>query len=166
MVAFVEGDPDQPIIVGSVYNADQLPPYDLPDDKTNSTIKTRSSEKGTTDNFNEIRFEDKKDSEEIFIHAEKDFNRVVKNNDTLKVGFIDEKGRRPDDRHLQQSHHHARSGQRIADGEKGHAHRHRQRRRQARGAAGQPHRARSIKATPATRFRKAPARSRPCSRSR
>jgi type VI secretion system secreted protein VgrG len=87
VVFFVDGDPDQPIIVGSVYNADQLPPYDLPADKTKSTIKTRSSEKGTTDNFNEIRFEDKKDSEEIFVQAEKDFNRVVKNNDTLKVGF-------------------------------------------------------------------------------
>ena len=87
IVAFEEGDPDQPIIVGSVYNDDQLPPYDLPDNKTRSTIKTRSSEKGTTDNFNEIRFEDKKDSEEIFIHAEKDMNREVENNDTLKVGF-------------------------------------------------------------------------------
>ena len=65
-----------------------MPPYDLPANKTKSTIKTRSSEKGTTDNFNEIRFEDKKDSEEIFVQAEKDFNRVVKNNDTLKVGFI------------------------------------------------------------------------------
>jgi type VI secretion system secreted protein VgrG len=91
VVAFVEGDPDQPIIVGSVYNADQLPPYDLPQDKTKSTIKTRSSEKGTTDNFNEIRFEDKKDSEEIFIQAEKDFNRVVKNNDTEKIGFTTKK---------------------------------------------------------------------------
>jgi len=87
IVAFLEGDPDQPIIVGSVYNADQLPPYDLPDNKTRSTIKTRSSEKGTTDNFNELRFEDKKDSEEVYFHAEKDFNRVVENNDTLKVGF-------------------------------------------------------------------------------
>ncbi len=87
IVAFQDGDPDQPIIVGSVYNADQLPPYDLPDNKTRSTIKTRSSEKGTTDNFNELRFEDKKDSEEIYFHAEKDFNRVVENNDTLKVGF-------------------------------------------------------------------------------
>ncbi len=87
IVAFEEGDPDRPIIVGSVYNDDQLPPYDLPDNKTRTTIKTRSSEKGTTDNFNEIRFEDKKDSEEIFIHAEKDMNREVENNDTLKVGF-------------------------------------------------------------------------------
>jgi type VI secretion system secreted protein VgrG len=87
IVAFEEGDPDKPIIVGCVYNDAQLPPYDLPDNKTRSTIKTRSSEKGTTDTWNEIRFEDKKDSEEIFIHAEKDYNREVENNDTLKVGF-------------------------------------------------------------------------------
>ncbi len=87
IVAFEEGDPDQPIIVGSVYNADHMAPYDQPDNKTRSYIKTRSSEKGTAENFNELRFEDKKDSEEIYLHAEKDFNRVVENNDTLKVGF-------------------------------------------------------------------------------
>ncbi len=87
VVAFEEGDPDQPIVVGSVYNSDHMAPYDQPDNKTRSYIKTRSSEKGTADNFNELRFEDKKDSEEIYFHAEKDFNRVVENNDTLKVGF-------------------------------------------------------------------------------
>jgi type VI secretion system secreted protein VgrG len=87
VVAFEEGDPDQPIVVGSVYNSDHTEPYGLPDNKTRSYVKTRSSEKGTADNFNELRFEDKKDSEEIYFHAEKDFNRVVENNDTLKVGF-------------------------------------------------------------------------------
>ncbi len=87
LVDFLEGDPDQPIIVGSVYNADQTVPYELPANQTRSTIKTRSSEKGTAENFNEIRFEDLKDKEEIYFHAERDFNRVVENNDTLKVGF-------------------------------------------------------------------------------
>ena len=86
IVAFQEGDPDQPIIVGSVYNADMMPPYKLPDNKTQSGIKTRSTLKGTTDNFNELRFEDKKGSEDIYFHAEKDFHRVVENNDDLKVG--------------------------------------------------------------------------------
>jgi type VI secretion system secreted protein VgrG len=87
IVDFLEGDPDQPIIIGSVYNADQMPPYKLPDNKTQSGLKSRSTLKGTPENFNELRFEDKKGSEEVYFHAEKDFNRVVENNDTLKVGF-------------------------------------------------------------------------------
>ncbi|MEO6811369.1 MAG: type VI secretion system tip protein TssI/VgrG [Isosphaeraceae bacterium] len=87
VVAFEEGDPDRPIIVGSVYNADMMPPYTLPDNKTQSGIKSRSTLKGTPENFNELRFEDKKDSEQVYFHAEKNFDRVVENNDTLKVGF-------------------------------------------------------------------------------
>jgi type VI secretion system secreted protein VgrG len=85
VVSFLEGDPDQPLVTGCVYNGDAMPPYTLPDNQTRSTIKSNTSKGGG--GFNEIRFEDKKDSEEIFIQAEKDFNRVVKNNDTLKVGF-------------------------------------------------------------------------------
>ena len=86
IVAFEEGDPDQPIIVGSVYNADMMPPYKLPDNKTQSGIKTRSTLKGSTDNFNELRFEDKKGSEDIYFHAEKDFHRVVEHDDDTLVG--------------------------------------------------------------------------------
>ncbi|MES2297937.1 MAG: type VI secretion system tip protein VgrG [Pseudomonadota bacterium] len=85
VVSFLEGDPDQPLITGCVYNGDAMPPYALPAEQTKSTIKSNTSLGGG--GFNEIRFEDKKDSEEIFVQAEKDFNRVVKNNDTLSVGF-------------------------------------------------------------------------------
>jgi type VI secretion system secreted protein VgrG len=85
VVSFLEGDPDRPLVTGCVYNGDAMPPYALPGEQTKSTIKTNVSKGGG--GFNELRFEDKKDSEEIFIQAEKDFNRVVKNNDTLKVGF-------------------------------------------------------------------------------
>jgi type VI secretion system secreted protein VgrG len=87
VISFMEGDPDRPLITGRVYNAEQMPPYTLPANQTQSGIKTRSSKEGTADNFNEIRFEDKKGEEELYIHAEKDCNRVVENNDTLKVGF-------------------------------------------------------------------------------
>jgi type VI secretion system secreted protein VgrG len=77
IVDFLEGDPDRPIVTGRVYNGEQLPPYDLPDEKTKSTIKTYSSKGGG--GFNEIRFEDKKGSEQIFIHGEKNLDVRIKN---------------------------------------------------------------------------------------
>jgi type VI secretion system secreted protein VgrG len=85
VVSFLEGDPDRPLVTGCVYNSDAMPPYPLPDEQTKSTVKSNSSKGG--EGFNELRFEDKKGAEEVFVHAERDFNRVVKNNDTLKVGF-------------------------------------------------------------------------------
>ena len=90
LVAFLNGDPEDPIIVGRVYNAEQMPPYALPANKTQSGIKTRSTLNGSPDNFNEIRFEDKKGSEELYIHAEKDKNEVVENDNAEKIGH-DEK---------------------------------------------------------------------------
>ena len=85
VVSFLEGDPDQPLVTGCVYNSDAMPPYALPGEQTKSTIMSNVSKGGG--GYNELRFEDKKDSEEIYVQAEKDYNRVVKNNDTLKVGF-------------------------------------------------------------------------------
>ena len=86
IVDFLEGDPDQPIITGRVYNAEQMPPYALPANKTQTGIKSRSSMSGSPDNFNEIRFEDKKGSEQLFIHAEKNQDIEVENDETHWVG--------------------------------------------------------------------------------
>jgi type VI secretion system secreted protein VgrG len=77
IVEFLEGDPDQPIITGRIYNAQAMPPYELPGEKTKSSIKSNSSKGGG--GFNEIRFEDKKDKEQIFIHAQKDHDVRVEN---------------------------------------------------------------------------------------
>jgi len=87
IVDFLEGDPDQPIIVGSVYNAEQMPPYLLPDNKTQSGMKSRSSLKGDDTYFNELRFEDLKDKEHVYFHAQKDYARVVEYMDSHKIGF-------------------------------------------------------------------------------
>jgi type VI secretion system secreted protein VgrG len=86
IVAFLDADPDRPIIRGHVYNRDNMPPYDLPANQTQSGIKSRSSKGGTASNFNEIRFEDKKGHEELHFQAEKDMSTLVKNNQALHVG--------------------------------------------------------------------------------
>ncbi len=84
IVDFLEGDPDRPIITGRVYTGLNTPPYPLPDEKTKSTIKSESSPGGG--GFNELRFEDAKGSEEIFIHGQKDLNIVVGNDTSQQVG--------------------------------------------------------------------------------
>ena len=86
IVEFLEGDPDHPIITGRVYNADQTVPYALPDNMTQSGVKSRSSKNGSTDNYNEIRFEDLKGSELILAHAEKDLTTEVENDEKRTVG--------------------------------------------------------------------------------
>ena len=86
VVDFLEGDMDQPIVVGSVYNAECMPPYDLPANKTQSGVKSRSSLNGTPANFNEFRFEDKKGSEQVFLHAEKNQDIEVEHDETHWVG--------------------------------------------------------------------------------
>ncbi len=77
IVDFMEGDPDQPIVVGSVYNAHQMPAYKQPDHKTKSWIKTNSSLGGK--GYNEIRFEDLKGSEQIYIHGERNYDMRIRN---------------------------------------------------------------------------------------
>jgi type VI secretion system secreted protein VgrG len=92
IVDFIEGDPDRPIITGRVYHGTNTPPYSLPDEKTKSTLLSNSSQGG--DGSNEIRFEDKKGSEEIYLHGQKDWtisiendkNQEIGNDETLMVG--------------------------------------------------------------------------------
>jgi type VI secretion system secreted protein VgrG len=86
LVAFENGNPDCPVIIGSLYNADNMPIYTLPDNKTQSGIKTHSSTGGTTQNFNELRFEDKKGQELVHIHAERNMSTVVEVNRSTTVG--------------------------------------------------------------------------------
>ncbi|QHB28207.1 type VI secretion protein VgrG [Pseudomonas monteilii] len=83
IIQYVNGDPDQPMITGRTYCGDQLPPYDLPEHKTRMTIKSQTH-KG--DGYNELRFEDELGKEEVFIHAQRDKNNVVGNDETTRVG--------------------------------------------------------------------------------
>jgi len=89
VVNFLEGDPDRPLITGRVYNADQSVPYTLPDEQTKSTLKSMSSKGGG--GFNEIRFEDKKGSEQVFVHGQKDLDIRIENDRKEWIG---------EDRHL------------------------------------------------------------------
>jgi type VI secretion system secreted protein VgrG len=84
IVDFLEGNPDQPIITGRVYNAASMPPYPLPDYAHLSTIKTNSTKGGG--GFNEIRFDDKKGSEQLFFHAERNQDVRVKNDSFTWIG--------------------------------------------------------------------------------
>jgi type VI secretion system secreted protein VgrG len=86
IVDFLEGDPDHPIITGRVYNNDNMPPYELPANATQSGIKSRSSKGGGAENFNEFRFEDKKGEELVYLHAEKDYAIVVENDRAESIG--------------------------------------------------------------------------------
>ena len=89
IIEFLEGDPDRPIITGRVYNAEAMPPYPLPGHQTMSAIKSNSSKGGS--GFNEIRLEDKKGDEQIFMHGEKNLDTRIKNDAFETIG---------NDRHL------------------------------------------------------------------
>ncbi|MBP5857785.1 type VI secretion system tip protein VgrG [Marivibrio halodurans] len=88
VVSFLEGDPDRPLVTGCVYNGENMPAYGLPGDQTKSWIKTNSSKGGG--GSNELRFEDKKGSEEVYLHAEKDWNSVVENLRTTTINESDD----------------------------------------------------------------------------
>ncbi len=92
IVEFINGDPDQPIVTGSLYNGDKSPPYKLPENSSQSGFKSRSVQQGGS-NSNELRFDDKPGQEHVYLHAEKLFQMVVEdcadivveNNKTEKV---------------------------------------------------------------------------------
>ena len=86
IVEFLEGDPDRPIVTGRVYNGEQTIAADLPANKTVSALQSRSSKDGKAENWNGFTFEDKKGSELYAIQAEKDLERLVKNDETDQVG--------------------------------------------------------------------------------
>jgi type VI secretion system secreted protein VgrG len=86
IVEFLDGDPDRPLITGRLYNTDNPPPYTLPDDRSKSGIKSRSTNEGTPKNYNEIMFEDRKGEELLNIQAEKTMSTLVKASQSLSVG--------------------------------------------------------------------------------
>jgi len=89
IIQFIDGDPDNPVVTGSVYNGVNMPKYELPSHSTRSGIVTRSSKGGSADNANELRFEDKKGSEQIFLNAEKDMDHRTENDQRRYVGGKD-----------------------------------------------------------------------------
>ncbi|EHA1124181.1 type VI secretion system tip protein VgrG [Vibrio navarrensis] len=92
IVEFINGDPDQPLVTGALYNGTQTPPFALPEKKTQSGYRSRSVEKGA-ENFNELRFDDKPGEEQVYLHAEKNFQMkvedsadvLIENNKTEKI---------------------------------------------------------------------------------
>ncbi len=87
IVDFLEGNPDMPIITGRVYNGEQNVPYELPANQTQTGYKTRSSKGGGADNFNQLRFEDKKGHEQVYLHCEKDLLTLVEYSEVHTVGY-------------------------------------------------------------------------------
>tara|TARA_R110002049_G_scaffold4601_2_gene31743 strand:+ start:30349 stop:32349 length:2001 start_codon:yes stop_codon:yes gene_type:complete len=87
IVAFLDGDVDRPIVTGRVFNADRMPPEALADGQAKTVFRTRSTKEGDVECFHELTFDDTKDAELIYLHSERDFQRVVENNDSLMVGF-------------------------------------------------------------------------------
>ncbi|EXF44317.1 Rhs element Vgr protein [Pseudomonas sp. BAY1663] len=84
LVTFLEGDPDQPLVTGCLYHAEHVAPYELPAHKTRSVFKTLSSPGG--DGYNELRIEDRKGAEQIYLHAQRDWDQNIEHDQKIRVG--------------------------------------------------------------------------------
>ena len=84
LVTFLEGDPDQPLVTGCLYHAEHVLPYDLPANKTRSVFKTLSSPGGSS--YNELRIEDRKGAEQIYLHAQRDWDENIEHDQKIRVG--------------------------------------------------------------------------------
>ncbi|WP_217477802.1 type VI secretion system tip protein TssI/VgrG [Stutzerimonas stutzeri] len=84
LVTFLEGDPDQPLVTGCLYHAAHVVPYDLPANKTRSVFKTLSSPGGG--GYNELRIEDRKGAEQIYLHAQRDWDENIEHDQKISVG--------------------------------------------------------------------------------
>ncbi len=84
LVTFLESDPDQPLVTGCLYHRTHPVPYELPANKTRSAFKTLSSPGGS--GYNELRIEDKKDQEQIYIHAQRNWDENIENDQKIRVG--------------------------------------------------------------------------------
>ena len=84
LVSFLEADPDQPLVTGCLYHAEHVVPYDLPANKTRTVFKTLSSPGGG--GYNELRIEDRKGQEQIYLHAQKDWDENVENDQKIRIG--------------------------------------------------------------------------------
>ncbi|AVO53315.1 type VI secretion system tip protein TssI/VgrG [Ectopseudomonas mendocina] len=84
LVTFLEGDPDQPLVTGCLYHAEHVVPYELPANKTRSVFKTLSSPGGG--GYNELRIEDRKGVEQIYVHAQRDWDENIEHDQKIRVG--------------------------------------------------------------------------------
>jgi len=84
LVTFLEGDPDQPLVTGCLYHKEHVVPYDLPANKTRSVFKTLSSPGGA--GYNELRIEDRKGAEQIYVHAQRDWDENIEHDQKIRIG--------------------------------------------------------------------------------
>ena len=99
VVHFLEGDPDRPLVAGHLYEAAHMPPYPLPANQTRSGFRSRSTKGGGADNANEIRLEDEKGEEQLYLQAEKNYDLLVKNDASSTVGHDEKREVKNDETH-------------------------------------------------------------------